>query len=377
MRWRRVAAMSRKEFIQIRRDSRSLITVLLMPVMLMLLMGYGTSLDIKHIPLIVYDREGSQQSQDLLRRFAISQYFELVRTVDSYSALTRAIDSGECRLGLVIPHDFSRLLKSGQTAAVQALLDGTDSNAANIAIGYAQGVVQGYANDIRLEWMGEHGLPQQPIPLTVDARAWFNEDLESRNFIIPGVAAMVMAVLGTLLTSLTISREWERGTMEQLISTPVSAAEIMLGKLMPYFAIGLLDTALCVVIGVGWFEVPFRGTLAILFATSSLFLVVVMGIGFVVSVLMKSQLATSQIALIVTFLPAFLLSGFAFPIGQMPAPIRAVTTIVSARYYVTILQNVFLKGTGFGPLAQPVAALGIYAAVVAFVAIRSFHKSLD
>jgi len=186
-----------------------------------------------------------------------------------------------------------------------------------------------------------------------------------------------MAMVGALLSSLTIAREWERGSMEQLISTPVTPAEILLGKLLPYFVIGLFETALCAAIGVWWFEVPFRGTLITLFVTSALFLVATLGVGFWFSVATKNQLMASQLALMATLLPSSLLSGFTFPIDQMPAPIRAVTYLVSSRYYVTILKSVFLKGTGVGALTGPVTALAIYACVIGFLAMRSFHKTLD
>jgi ABC-2 type transport system permease protein len=212
--------------------------------------------------------------------------------------------------------------------------------------------------------------------VSLEARTWFNEELESRAFIIPGVIAIVMAVIGTFLTSLTIAREWERGTMEQLISTPVTPLEIMLGKLVPYFVIGLFDTALCAGVGVWWFRVPFRGEWGTLFAASALFLVVVLGVGFFISVVAKTQLAASQMALVATFLPAFLLSGFLFSIEQMPIVIRTVTHVIPARYYVTLLKSVFLKGTGVATLAGELAALAVFALLVATLSTRIFQKKL-
>jgi ABC-2 type transport system permease protein len=206
---------------------------------------------------------------------------------------------------------------------------------------------------------------------------WFNEDLDSRNFVIPGVVAMVLALVGAQLTSLTISREWERGTMEVLISTPVTRMELMVGKILPYFGIGMLDAALCLTLAVFWFEVPFRGALATLFFTTSLFLVVVLGVGYLISVTVRSQIGASQIALLVTMLPTTLLSGFTFPIDQMPWPIQAITYLVHSRYYVTILKAVFLKGAGLVELAAPISLLAVYAAVVAFLAARAFRKTLD
>ena len=375
---RRLIAIARKEFTQIWRDTRSLMIVLLMPIMLMGLLGYGTSLDAKHIPVYVFDREGSQDSQALLKRFQASEYFDLVTTVNNYQAIVSALDAGRCRIGLVIPWDFSKRLRSSGGVSIQALIDASDDNSANLAIGYAQAVVGGFSRDVQLDWISRQGQASETAAaLSVEARTWFNEELESKNFIVPGVVVMVMAMVGALLSSLTIAREWERGSMEQLISTPVTPAEILLGKLLPYFVIGLFETALCAAIGVWWFEVPFRGTLITLFVTSALFLVATLGVGFWFSVATKNQLMASQLALMATLLPSSLLSGFTFPIDQMPAPIRAVTYLVSSRYYVTILKSVFLKGTGVGALTGPVTALAIYACVIGFLAMRSFHKTLD
>ncbi|HBZ70880.1 MAG TPA: ABC transporter permease [Deltaproteobacteria bacterium] len=377
MTWRRFAAIARKEFIHIWRDGRSLGIALFMPIMQMALIGYGASLDVKHVPVCTSDREGSQRSQDLLKRFQASEYFDLVECVPDDRALIAAIDAGRCRLGLVIPTDFSERLRDTASSTVQAIVDGTDDNTANVAIAYAQAVVSGYSAEVRLDFLSRRGLASQAVPpLSVESRVWFNEDLESRAFIIPGVVALVMALIGALLSSLTIAREWERGTMEQLISTPVRPLEIMLGKLLPYFLIGLLDALLCVSIAVGWFGVPFRGTYAMLLATTALFLVVVLGVGYIISVWSPNQLGASQIALLVTLLPTTLLSGFAFPIDQMPAPIRLLTYAIYPRYYVTILKAIFLKGAGPWSLAMPIFALAAYAFVIGVLATRTFRKKL-
>jgi len=376
MSWRRLVAVARKELIQIWRDSRSLSIVLVMPLAMMLLFGYGVNLDMKHIPVCVFDREGSQQSQDLLKRFQASDYFDVVRAVDNYPALAKAIDSGEARIGLVVPHDFSERLRTGETASVQAIVDATDDNTANLALSYTDAVVRGFSQQVQLDWLRQQGRPEPNPPISVDARTWFNEDLESKAFIVPGVLALVMSVIGAFLTSLTIAREWERGSMEQLISTPVTPLEIMLGKLAPYFAIGMLNTAVCAAVAIWWFEIPFRGSLAALFVSSALFMVVVLGLGFFISVVGKSQLAASQIALTATFLPAFLLSGFLFSIDQMPAVIRAVTYAIPARYFVTILKDVFLKGSGLARLEGDLAALALFALALTLVATHSFKKKL-
>jgi ABC-2 type transport system permease protein len=245
-----------------------------------------------------------------------------------------------------------------------------------VLIGYSQAVVQGYSNDVQVHWLQNRGQSDPPAPLNVDARTWYNEDLESSWFIIPGVLALVMSVVGAFLTSLTIAREWERGTMEQLVSTPVSALEIMIGKLAPYFVVGMFDAGLCAVMAIFWFHVPFRGTVIGLVASSALFLVALLCLGFFISVVAKNQLAASQIALIATFLPAFLLSGFLFAIEQMPYVVQLITRLVPARYYVSVLKKLFLKGTPVNLMYGELIPLMIFAVVLAFIATSIFHKRL-
>lgn len=373
----RLLAISRKELRQILRDMRSLAIVIVMPVMLLFIFGYAVTLDIQDVRVLVFDRDGSQESQDLLRHFRASRYFKIVGGVSSYAELVHALDQGDCQLGLVIAPDFARELRSGQTATVQALLDGTDSNTANIILGYARGVIGAYGQTVQLSAMSRLGMARPAQGLRAESRVWFNEDLESRNFLIPGLIAIVMATIGSMLTSLTIAREWERGTMEQLISTPVTRLEIILGKLVPYFFIGLLDTALCAMIGRWWFHVPFRGAPLLLLAASSLFLIVVLGLGFLISVVAKSQLVASQVALVATFLPAFLLSGFMFAIANMPYAIQLFTYIIPARYYVAILQALFLKGVGPEILKGELVVLAIFGVVVTLVASAKFSKKLS
>ena len=349
--------------------------VLVMPVMLMGFMGYGINLDQTRVPLCAYDQEGSQQSQDLLKRFASNRYFDLTLNAVNYHQMVAAIDARRCTIGIVVPLHFSQRLREGGAVGVQAIVDGTDPNTANLVIGYAQQVTGDYSTAVAVDFMQRRGLEIVP-PLSVDARTWFNEELESRNFIVPGVVAIVMAVIGTFLTSLTIAREWERGTMEQLISTPVSALEVIVGKLVPYFVIGMADAAACFVIAVWWFEVPFRGILLVLTGASALFLAAVLLMGFFISVVAGSQLAASQFSLLITFLPSFLLSGFAFPIDQMPLAVRVFTFLIPARYYVVIVKAVFLKGSGFGANGTQFFGLALFATVVGALAVRAFKKSL-
>ncbi|HEX8926256.1 MAG TPA: ABC transporter permease [Terriglobales bacterium] len=372
----RILAMARKEVLQIRRDARSLGIVVLMPIIMMLIFGYGVSFDTKHIPVYVFDRDSTQASVDLLKHFQASDYFNVVRSVDNYRDLTAAVDSGACQLGIVIPPGFSAAVHSGGQTSVQAIVDGTDANTANVAMSYAQAIVRGYAQQAQINWIRKRTPTPANLPLSVETRTWFNEDLVSLATIVPGVIVMVMAVVGTFLTSLTIAREWERGTMEQLISTPIHPLEIMLGKLGPYVVIGMLDTTVCAAMGVLWFGVPFRGQVSVFLFSSFLFLCVVLSLGYFISIIAKTQLAASQAALLSTFLPAFLLSGFIFPIDQMPIVVQWITHIVPARYYMAILRAVFLKGSSVVFLWSDLIALLVFATFLVLVATRAFKKKL-
>jgi len=378
MRFRRLKAIAVKELLQIWRDPRSLMIALLMPFTQMFLLGYGVTLDLRHIPVCTFDREASQNSQALLKHFEASLYFAITRNLQTYPQLVAAIDRTDCKIAVVIPPDFSERLNDTGSSSVQVILDATDDNTANIALGYALAVVSGYSGEVTLDALDRQGRQFQQIqPMTVQSRVWFNEDLESRNFIIPGVVAVIMALVGAQLTSLTISREWERGTMELLISTPVKPSEVMIGKLAPYLALGWIDAAFCLIIAALWFGVPFRGTIFTLFITTTLFLIVVLGIGYLLSVLIRSQIGASQIAMLLTMLPTTMLSGYVFPIDQMPAVIQDITYLIYSRYYVTIMKAIFLKGADIPALAVPILFLLVYAAAVMVLAARAFRKSLD
>ncbi|MBZ5523212.1 MAG: ABC transporter permease [Acidobacteriia bacterium] len=377
MSWQRIRAMAWKEVIQIRRDPRSLMMIFAMPLIQLLIFGYAVNLDTRHVPLCVYDREGSQMSQDLLKRFQSTDYFDIVRVASNYQEVVKAIDDGTCKVAIVVPPQFAEKLRSGETAGVQALLDASDSNTASIGMGYAQNIVQGYSAEVQAVWLQKKGVAAGAPVLTMQARTWFNEDLESMANIVPGVVALVMAVVGAFLTSLTVAREWERGTMEQLISTPVGRMEIQIGKLSPYFLIGMADTALCAGMAVWWFKVPFRGSWMVLFGCSMLFLVAVLSMGYYMSVTAKSQLGASQMAMLATFLPTFLLSGFLFPIDQMPVVVQWITLVLPSRYYVEILRNVFLKGTELKLIAGHLTALAVIALALITLATRAFHKRLE
>jgi ABC-2 type transport system permease protein len=375
---RRLLAIAFKETLQIWRDPRSLAIALLMPLMQMAMLGYGVSLDIKHVPLCVYDQEQSQVSRGLVQRFVASGWFSVARRLNDERSVRSALDHGICVGALTIPVGFSRTLAETGVPTAQTVFDATDVNTTNIATGYARGIIAEAAAVFRADWSRSHGVPlSKEGAVDLEPRVWFNEGLDSRNFIIPGVVAVILGLVGSQLTSLTVSREWERGTMEQLISTPVAPLELMLGKLVPYFLIGLFDASFCLLVAVFWFGVPFRGNILTLVPTTALFTLVVLGIGYLVSVRIRSQIGASQVALLLTMLPTTLLSGYTFPIDQMPAPIRAVTLLVHARHFVTILRSVFLKGSGIGDLAGPILALVIYATAIIWIAAHVLKKRLD
>ncbi|HUY83999.1 MAG TPA: ABC transporter permease [Steroidobacteraceae bacterium] len=375
---RRLLAMMYKEALQVVRDPRSLAIALIMPLMQMGLLGYGVSLDIKHVPMCVYDQENSQLSREIVSRFDAAGWFSTVRVLRSQADIRGAMNAGSCIAAVVIPVDFSRQLTSTGASSIQAVFDATDVNTTNIAQGYIQGVIAEVNAQIQSQWRAAHALsPSRLGQVDLEPSTWFNETLDSRNFIIPGVVAVILALVGAQLTSLTISREWERGTMEQLISTPVTALEVMVGKLIPYFVVGMIDAAICLGLAVYWFDVPFRGNLLTLFAATALFSLVILGIGYLISVRIRSQLAASQVALLVTLLPTTLLSGYTFPIDQMPRVIQAITLIVYPRYYVTILRDIFLKASSLLDLWKPMLALVVYAVLIVWLAAKAFRKRLD
>lgn len=373
---RRVLAIARKESLHIARDPRSLIMAIFIPMLMLFLFGYALTLDVDDVPLLVWDQNGSHASREFVSRFAGSRYFSLRGYAQSYEELGHALDTREALVGLVIPHDFARWVETGRTTEVQLLVDASDANTATLAIGYAEMVTQNYSRDVALQIANRPGGAPLRTPLDLRPRVWFNADLESRNYIIPGLIGVIMMVIAAMLTSLTVAREWEQGTMEQLIATPVRGSELFVGKLLPYFALGMLDVLLSVLMGEFLFKVPMRGSVALLFGLASLFLVGVLAMGMLISIVAKSQLLASQIAMVSTFLPSFLLSGFMFAIANMPKPIQVITYVVPARYFVAILKSVYLKGVGMEVLFGQAALLVIYALVMIFLANVKFQKKL-
>jgi len=374
---RRVWAMTRKEFLHVLRDSRSLAMAIAIPILLLILFGYALTLDVDHVPLKVWDQSRTPDSRRFLSRFSGSRYFQLRDDANNYRELERAIDTREALMALVIPRDFAERLQAGRSVSVQLIVDGSDSMTATIALGYAEGAALLYSQSLTLEKMQRAGGQTLLLPLELRPRVWFNPELQSRNFIIPGLIAVIMMVIAALLTSLTVAREWERGTMEQLISTPVQGRELILGKLIPYFLIGMLDVTVAVLMGQFLFAVPLTGSVALLFLMAAVFLAGALGMGLLISILTKSQLLANQLAMVLTFLPAFLLSGFAFPIANMPKLIQAVTYLVPARYFISLLKGIYLKGIGLHVLWLEAVLLTVFGMIILAVAERKFKKKLE
>lgn len=376
MNLRRLLAIARKEFLHIRRDPRSLGMAIAIPMLLILLFGYALTLDVDNVPIAVWDQSVSPESRELISRFEGSRYFDVRLHAKGYPDIERAIEASQVMAAVVIPRDFSTHLTAGHGTAVQFLIDGSDSNTATIALGYAESVARGYSRDIAFRGASVGGTGTVRDPLEVRSRVWFNADMESKNYIVPGLIAVIMMVIAALLTSLTVAKEWETGTMEQLISTPILARELVLGKLIPYFALGMLDVLLAVGMGEFLFQVPLRGSVALLFGMAAIFLTGALSMGILISIVTKSQLLASQLAMVLTFLPSFLLSGFMYAIRNMPKAIQVVTYAIPARYFVTLLKGIYLKGVGLSILAGEAALLTAFSITMVLLAIRKFKKKL-
>ncbi|MFZ1746782.1 MAG: ABC transporter permease [Nitrospirales bacterium] len=367
----RLRGLIRKEFLQILRDPSSIAIAFLLPVLLLVIFGYGISLDAEHVPIALVVEQPSADTASFTGGFQQSRYFSPV-FMPNFQEAESALMEGRVDAIVRLRSDYARQLRQPGGASVQVIVNGVDANTGHLILGYMQGVWQRW-----LEQQTRARGDTLSAPVQIDQRVWFNSELRSRNFLVPGLIAIIMTLIGSLLTALVMAREWERGTMEALMVTPVTMREVFLGKLLPYFLLGMGGMALSVAMGVWLFGVPLRGSLVLLFATSSLFLLAALGMGLLISTVTKNQFVAGQVAIIATFLPAFILSGFIFDIGSMPGVVQGITYLLAARYFVAILQTLFLAGNVWSVLVPNALALVAMAAIFLGVSRHKLRKRLE
>lgn len=367
----RTLAMAGKEVQHIRRDIRTLYLALAMPVLMLVLFGFGISFDVDHLELAVVDQDRSEASRELVRHFTAAQEFSVVQEAPSPEEAMRALRSGHAVAVLAVPHGFSEDVARG-SAQVQLLLDGADGNTATQALGKAQALAQ-----VAAQRFAPAGASLPAPPLEVRVRTLFNPTGRSALYLVPGLASYLLAIVAVLITALTVAREWERGSMEQLFATPVGRLEIVVGKLLPYLGIGLLQVLLVITVGAWVFDVPLRGNLFTLGLAAVLFLIGMLGQGLLISVVTRSQVVATQMATMTSVLPSMLLSGFIFPIENLPLPLRLLSTLIPARYFVGTLRGVLLRGNGFVELWPQLVALTLFAALMLAAAMGRFQRRLD
>jgi ABC-2 type transport system permease protein len=365
-----------KEFIQIFRDPRTRGVVFIMPIFQMLIFGYAVTTDVKHVATAVYDLDNSVASRELVARFVHSGYFDIETFVGHESQIQSLIDHGRVQALIRLNKGFEKNLKAGRTALIQLIVDGTDSNTAAIVLNYSGKIVSQYSQEILIQrFLRLYGSNQIVSLVDLESRAWFNENLESRNFYVPGVIALLVMLVTLLLTSMAVVREKEIGTMEQIMVTPITPKEFILGKTLPFALISLIDVILITLVGVYWFEVPIRGSLGWLLLATALYLMTTLGMGLFISTVSRTQQQAMMSAFFFQF-PAVLLSGFVFPIANMPEVVQWLTYLNPLRYFLIIIRGIFLKGVGLSILWPPMAALAVIGSLVLWLASKRFRKTM-
>ena len=366
---RRFKALFIKESYQILRDPSSILIAVILPLMLLFLMGYAISLDSKNIPVGVVVEQSSKYSLSFLDAFRMSNSFN-VQVGNNKKDFEEKLQKGTIRAIIVIPATFAKDLET-QNTKIQVLADGSEPNIASF--------VQKYTSGVWNNWLIQEGFAKKSTSASMDiqTRYWFNAPLLSSYFLLPGSIAIILTLIGTLLTALVVAREWERGTMEAIMSTPITIMELLLGKLLPYFILAMISMSICVLIAIFWFEIPFRGSVFLLVFSSALYLMPSLGLGLLISTLSKNQFVAAQAALIVGFLPAFLLSGFIFQISSMPLWLQYLTHIIPARYFIEVLQCIFLSGDIYEVILPNLFSLLVVGTVIFAIIIKITRKKLD
>ncbi len=354
-----VRAVARKEILHLMRDFRSLYLAFFIPLLLILLFGYALSLDVNEVRTVVVDYDKTDLSRDFIRKLNASTYFNVVAYLPDTRAVTGYLDQGQAIMAVVIPPRWTEAFRADREVQVQVLLDGSDPNFASISRGYITSFIDMYNQENLAQTLNRKGLPAVNTPVEGRVRVWFNEDLESRNFIVPGVIAVIIMIVGAMLTSLVIAREYENGTMETLLSLPVKGTEFLAGKAIPYFLIGLTDVLVAILMGQVLFGIVMKSSFWLMVLASSLYLLVALSLGLVISIVTKSQLVSNQLAVLLTYLPSILLSNFVFPVENMPKVLQGISYAVPATYFIKILKGLFLQGIGMDYLWPSYAVLGI------------------
>jgi len=374
--WERIKHMLVKEFIQIFRDPRMKGVIFLMPIIQLLVFGYAVTTDVKDIATLIHDLDNSIASRELVSRFVKSGYFHVVEYTDREDRARELLDRGNVGAVLRMNKGFEEDLRAGRTSQLQVIVDGTDSNTAGIVLGYSSKIAGQFSADLLTQRILRSSGPLvQTGRVAVETRAWFNDNLESRNFYVPGVIAIIVMLITLMLTSMAVVREKEIGTMEQIMVTPITSTEFILGKTVPFALIGFADVILITLVGVFWFEVPIRGNLGLLFVATALYLLTTLAIGLLISTVSQTQ----QQAMMSTFFfyfPAVLLSGFMFPIANMPEAVQWLTYLNPLRYFLVIIRGIFLKGVGPSVLWPQMLALAVMGRVALWLATKRFHKTL-
>jgi ABC-2 type transport system permease protein len=367
----RLLHVMRKEFLELRQDPRLFGIVIIAPILQLTLLGYAATTDVKNVPVVVVDQDRSAASRELVSRFAASQNFEIVGSETSVHDIDAYLDAGRAWMALTIPAGYGDMIASGQPSTVQVVADGTDANSTNVALGYAGSLVAGYARELA----AASGRGSVTPLVSADVRVWFNPQLESRDFMIPGILAMLLLVVTTNLSSMAIVREKELGTLEQLNVTPIARWELIGGKLLPYALIGMVDVLLVIAVAVGWFQVPLLGSVWLLLAMSLVYLLSTLGLGLFVSTISSTQQQAMMASSFFFLLPMVFLSGFVFPIENMPAVVQPVTYLIPLRYFLVILRGIFLKGVGLETLwPQALALLAWGCGILVLATLRSSKR---
>jgi len=355
----KIVAVTRKEIYHLVRDYRSLILAFAIPLFLIFLFGYALSLDVDNIKTAVVDQDRSDLSREFIRRLDASSYFHVQQELRDSNEAADSLDQGEVMLAVIIPPKWAAQLRSDRSTPLQILLDGSDPNFSNITRGYISGFVELYNQRLLSRFLNRHGMTPIHPPVEARIRVWFNEDLESRNFIIPGIIALIIMIAGAMLTSLVIAREYENGTMETIKSLPLNALEFLLGKSIPYFFIALIDVLIAVFMGQFLFGIVMKSSFWLMLLASSLYILVALMLGLLISIVTKNQLLANQGAVLITYLPSLMLSNFVFPISNMPIVLRLLTYIVPARYYINLLVSIYLKNLAVSHVWEDFAVLTV------------------